>query len=272
MEKFRDAFPAPRGMSLLRKLARDTVLTVGAKVTRADPAAPTLRAIYCHYVFDDQVDQFERMLLELRNMGRFVDTRTLLKILSGEEIVEERLFHLSFDDGYRNIVKNALPVLRSLNIPAIFFVPTSFVTDGGNAASCGATLREGVEMVSWSELEMAVESGLDVGSHTRTHARFTEISTSPAAIEDEICGSKEDIARRLGFCDYISWPYGRLSDSDELSLAAVKQAGYEACFGAYRGRVSPGNTDRYSIPRHHVEVDWPRDHLRFFARGAMETA
>jgi peptidoglycan/xylan/chitin deacetylase (PgdA/CDA1 family) len=270
VEKFRDAFHPSRGVALVRKFARDTLLSIGAKLPTADGAGPALRALYCHYVFDDQVGQFERMLAELCRIGRFVDTPTLLKIARGDAPVDEPLFHLSFDDGYRNIVRNALPVLRALGVPAIFFVPTSFVADG--PADAGRTLREGVEMVSWGELEAAVGAGLEVGSHTRTHARFTDISGSAAAIEDEICGSKADLTRRLGACDYISWPYGRLSDSDDLSLTAVRQAGYDACFGAYRGRVAPGATDLFRIPRHHVEVDWPLDHLRFFARGAMEAA
>jgi peptidoglycan/xylan/chitin deacetylase (PgdA/CDA1 family) len=241
------------------------VLSVAAKV--ADPAhrAPALRALYCHYVFDDQIDQFDRMLSELCNLGRFIDTATLLSIAKGESFPDEQLFHLSFDDGYKNIVRNALPLLRQHRIPAIFFVPTGFV--GGSA-----TLREGVEMVSWRDLEIAVEAGLEVGSHTRTHARFSEISDSAAAIEDEICGSKEDIQRKLGSCKYISWPYGRVSDSDATSLAAVRRAGYAACFGAFRGRIVPGETDCYRIPRHHVEVDWPLEHVRFFAKGSMEAA
>ena len=90
-------------------------------------------------------------------------------------------------------------------------------------------------------------------------------------MEDEIFGSKADIERQLGMpCPYISWPYGRLSDADDRSLAMVREAGYEACFGAWRGQVLPGHTDQFSIPRHHFEPQWPLSHVRYFASGARE--
>jgi hypothetical protein len=91
-------------------------------------------------------------------------------------------------------------------------------------------------------------------------------------LDDEIGGSKKQIEEELGQeCRYISWPYGRLSDADNESLKAVERAGYEACFGAYRGTVRPGETDLFSIPRHHFEVQWPVSHVLYFARGNMET-
>ncbi len=94
---------------------------------------------------------------------------------------------------------------------------------------------------------------------------------SQRSIKDEILGSKQEIERHLGLeCKYISWPYGRLDDTDEESLEMVKNAGYHACFGAFRGTVVPENTDLFSIPRHHFEVQWPISHIEYFLRGNME--
>jgi peptidoglycan/xylan/chitin deacetylase (PgdA/CDA1 family) len=113
--------------------------------------------------------------------------------------------------------------------------------------------------------------GYEIGSHTRTHARFSAISNSQLLLEDEILGSKRDLEAALNYeCKYISWPYGRLVDADEESMKMVKRAGYRACFGAYRGTVEKGLTNVYSIPRHHFEVQWPIAHVKYFARGNME--
>ena len=70
-------------------------------------------------------------------------------------------------------------------------------------------------------------------------------------------------------CKYISWPYGRITDVDKASLGMMKNAGYQACFGAFRGSVIPKATDMFSIPRSHFEVHWPISHVKYFARGNM---
>ena len=59
-------------------------------------------------------------------------------------------------------------------------------------------------------------------------------------------------------------------DDVERSLALTKAAGYEACFGAFRGSMTPGSTDLFAIPRHHFEPEWPAAHVKYFARGNME--
>ena len=218
-------------------------------------------------MFDDEVPGFEACLDLLSQMGRFVDTPTAVAAIRGDIAITETLYHLSFDDGYRNIISNALPVLHRLGVPAIFFVPTAQI---GNPAGTKGEGSARIELATWDELESAQAKGLQIGSHTRTHARLSEISNSIAAIEDEILGSKADIEERLGPCPYISWPYGRARDTDAAALAVVQQAGYDACFGAFRAQVMPGKTDLFRIPRHHFESGWPLSHLRYFARGGME--
>ena len=90
-------------------------------------------------------------------------------------------------------------------------------------------------------------------------------------MRDEIARSKDDIEHRLGVpCDYISWPFGRRLDADASSLRFARAANYRACFGAYRGSIRPGETDRFSIPRHHFEVEWPMSHFKYFAHGNRE--
>ena len=83
---------------------------------------------------------------------------------------------------------------------------------------------------------------------------------------------KKDIENQLGIeCKYISWPVGGQEDTDDVSRAFTEKAGYKACFGALRGTIRPGSCDRYFIPRHHFEPHWPLSHIKYFAKGYMET-
>jgi len=267
-----EAFPPKRGASRLRELARGITLSILGSIPWHRPV-PSLRLLYCHYVFDDQVARFDAVLRLLCSMGTFVDTATVIRVVKGNLPVNQDMFHLSFDDGFKNIISNALPVLRHYDIPAVFFVPTRLIMGAAGTGSIGqaSPWTENIEMATWNDLEKAASIGFEIGSHTRTHARFSDISRSASAIENEIFGSKDDLERRLGSCRYISWPYGRISDADVQTLEAVERAGYDGCFGAFRSRVYPGVTNRFRIPRHHFESNWPLSHIKYFAMGGMES-
>jgi peptidoglycan/xylan/chitin deacetylase (PgdA/CDA1 family) len=128
-----------------------------------------------------------------------------------------------------------------------------------------------IEMLRWSDLDQMLADGFDIGSHTRTHARFSEISADPERMRQEFEGSKQELERRLNFtCKTISWPYGTPGDADRQSLECVRQSGYGACFGAFRGTVLPGRTSLFAIPRHHFEAQWPLAQVGYFAGGHGE--
>lgn len=272
---YAEAARTPRGVKAwLRGIARHTLLSALGTVTRTGSRGPFLRLVYCHYVFDDQVAEFEKILRALQQVGRFVDTDTCVSLVRGSRPLDGQYLHLSFDDGFKNIYTNARPVLERLGIPAIVFVPTALVGASLEAARQYAARQRStnvMEMMTWDDLRRLRASRIEVGSHTRNHVRFTDIVSNGTA-EDELLGSKQDIERELGLaCSYIAWPYGKRSDADDASIAAVKRAGYAACFGAFRGSVEPGSVvDPFRIPRHHFEPEWPLSHVRYFVSGHGE--
>ena len=196
-------------------------------------------------------------------------------MLQGERKIDKRYYHLSFDDGFRNNFTNALPILKKHEVPAIFFVPSSLIDASIDKTKkyCLETTKYNsvIEMLKWSDLREMLSLGYEIGSHTKTHARFSAISHNKQLMEDEILGSKKQLEDNLDYeCKYISWPYGTLTDADDKSLETAKIAGYTACFGAYRGTIMLNKTDIFSIPRHHFEAQWPISHVMYFARGNME--
>ncbi|HEY0282549.1 MAG TPA: polysaccharide deacetylase family protein [Rhizomicrobium sp.] len=236
-----------------------------------------MRLLYCHYMLADQRKRFESVIRYIQSIGEFIGTDQVLDVLHGRAPLERNSFHLSFDDGMKSVFANALPILRAHGVPAILFVPTVVISAPSDQFEeirrRLVTSKTDVEVATWDDLEKARAAGFEIGSHTRTHARLSDVLASKSAIEDEIFGSKMDLERRLGGeCRYISWPYGRLQDVNEASLDVVRKAGYKACFGAFRGRVVPTVTSAFRIPRHHFEPDWPLAHVKCFAHGAWEAA
>jgi peptidoglycan/xylan/chitin deacetylase (PgdA/CDA1 family) len=258
----------------LFNMARSGVLSFAG---RALPARrhPTLTFFYCHFVFDDQRKGFAKIIDSLLQTGRFVDTDTAVDIIDQNKSLDTNYYHLSFDDGLKNVVRNALPILKERNVPAILFVPTSLIgTDANRYAEhrkLDAASLMNVEHSTWEDLVFVHTEGFEIGAHTQTHVRLSAISNNCQKLEDEIGGSKLAIEQRIGTaCKYFSWPYGTLSDVDDEALRYIKAAGFRACFGAFRQRISPGLTSLYKIPRHHFEAHWPTSHVRAFACGFME--
>lgn len=260
----------------IRWFLRNTILTTLAAL-KTSGHRTFLTSMYCHYVFDDQIPEFEALVVELMKIGTFVNTDVCVDMLKGARPIDGRYFHLSFDDGFRNVANNAIPVLKKYAIPAIVFVPTSFV--GADVKTTRkycleiAQYNTTIEMLRWQDLEKLLLLGFEIGSHTKTHARFSAISGDLDFMYEEIAGSKQEIEEKLGIeCKYISWPYGKKADSDETSLSMVEKVGYEACFGAFRGSIVPRTTNVFAIPRHHFEVQWPTAHIRYFLGATLRQA
>ena len=171
-----------------------------------------------------------------------------------------RTLAVTFDDAYRSVYELARPILGELGLPATVFVPTAFAGSekpmswpGIERWLGGPHERELVPM-SWEELGELAEAGWEIGSHTRTHPRLTELDDEALAVELE--GSRADCEAALQApCRSLAYPYG---DEDERVVAAAGAAGYMAA-GALPQSFAGASHLRW--PR--VGVYRPDDHRRF---------
>ncbi len=135
---------------------------------------------------------------------------------------------VTFDDGGRCAIEHVLPVLAELGMPGTVFVPVSFL---GKPS-----------VLTWRDLAALAASGWEIGSHTLSHARLTDLDD--ATLERELRGSREAIEDALGEpCRSIAYPYGAV---DERVHAAAHRAGFSA------GCVSDGRL------RSDHPLRWPR--------------
>jgi peptidoglycan/xylan/chitin deacetylase (PgdA/CDA1 family) len=182
----------------------------------------------------------ERQLRSLLRRG--FRPATAAQTLSGGR----RLVHVTFDDAYRSIAR-VLPALERLGLPATVFACAEFAQNGGPLDV--AELRDDVRAhpdelatMGWEELRELSERGVEIGSHTLTHAHLTRLSDEE--LDRELRESRERVETELGrACRFFAYPYG---EHDERIRAAVRAAGYEAAFGL-PGRSRRG--DRYALPR-----------------------
>jgi len=141
-----------------------------------------------------------------------------------------RTLVVTFDDAYGSTRTLAYPILAALGLPATVFLPTDFAGRPGPMYWPGiADWAEGphapeLRCLDWDELRWLGERGWEVGSHTCSHARLTELAEP--AVMAELEGSREAIERTLGKpCASLAYPYGA---ADARVAGCAGAAGYRA--------------------------------------------
>jgi peptidoglycan/xylan/chitin deacetylase (PgdA/CDA1 family) len=184
-----------------------------------------------------------------------------IELLRGPGPIEERFVCVTFDDGYRDNLEEAVPLLRELAIPATIYVPTR-VLDG---EATYYWFAEPPPALSWEECDALVAEGLvDVQPHTRTHPWLPRVTDEQA--RDEIAGSKADLAARGYAVTSFCYPAGLHGDREPR---LVREAGYEAAVTTQPG-VNAAGDDLHRLRR--TLVYW-EDGSREFAlklAGALD--
>ncbi len=170
----------------------------------------------------------------------------------------ERAVLITFDDGYRDNLENALPVLRRHGYPAVLFVPIGFLDDGRPLPHEESLLALGVrnETLDWDELAELEAGGVRIESHGIGHRPLSELD--PAAATREIAISKLRLEERLGReVEAFAFVKGSQADYRPEHASLVQQAGYKLAFTSVSGGNGPA-TDRFRLRRYNVEPYPPR--------------
>lgn len=117
---------------------------------------------------------------------------------SGEDPVRPGVV-LTFDDGTTDWVHNVLPALERHDVPATFYVATSFVDER-------ITFPGGGEPLDWAGVgELAASPLVTIGSHTHRHLLLDRLD--PAEVADELDRSIDLLGDRVGVVpEHFAYP------------------------------------------------------------------
>jgi peptidoglycan/xylan/chitin deacetylase (PgdA/CDA1 family) len=137
---------------------------------------------------------------------------------------------LTFDDGFRGVFTQGLPLLRRLGVPATLFVPTDHVGTErplswpGFQDLLGRPAAPDLLAMGWDEVRELAAAGWEVGSHSCTHPRLPELPDE--AVDRELVRSREACEAELDRpCTSLAYPFGDVDDRVARRAAA---AGYVA--------------------------------------------
>lgn len=223
---------------------------------------------------------FERQMAFLAAERRVVALSELVETLARGKSASADTVCITFDDGYRDNLTVAAPILDRYRLPATLFLATGFVERAENQwsdtlhavidGSLHARLLEASHaermrvleefpaaqkaprlMLDWDEARRLVRRypRFEIGGHTRDHIDLTR---HPGEARAQIEGCHADLRRELGVeARHFSYPYGR---SCPQSRRAVVRAGWRSAVVTDAAPVA----DRYAMPR----VQAPRSMLQ----------
>lgn len=157
----------------------------------------------------------------------------LLQLPAGTDAVA-----LTFDDGFTNFRDRAAPSLIDHGFPVTLFVVADRV---GKVNSWDAGPRRNtpeLPLLDWPALVRLQERGVTVGAHGMTHRSLTGLD--PAAVEDEVRGSADQIEQQLGRRPSVfAYPYGHWNAEIAQKVAQTFRWACTVAFRTLRAAEEP---------------------------------
>lgn len=216
------------------KLPARTVRVPILMYHRIDVLRPSLPAITRSLTVDPK--DFSAQMRWLAAHGYHAITqKQLFAALERGKTLPAKPVLITFDDGYRDVLANAAPVLKRLGMHATAYVITSRISNGD------------VSFLTWPELQELEQDGVEIGSHTVHHTELPGLS-DPSALQ-ELIQSRHALELHLHHpVQWFAYPAGRY---DAHSEALVGQAGYVLAVTTQPGAAQDARTP-FALRRYEV--------------------
>jgi peptidoglycan/xylan/chitin deacetylase (PgdA/CDA1 family) len=192
-----------------------------------------------YYRLNTPPSLFREHMAILRQGGfRGVTLSEGMRILEQGRQPESRAVVVTFDDGFRDFLTEAWPVLREHGFGATMFLPTRFIGDE-------AVSFKGRPCMTWAEIRELQVAGVEFGSHTVNHPELVKLPWGD--VERELRESRRQIESALQvpvttFAHPYAFPQGDPAYAGrfrELLSAAGYRHGVTTCVGTVRAGDDP---------------------------------
>jgi peptidoglycan/xylan/chitin deacetylase (PgdA/CDA1 family) len=183
---------------------------------------------------------FAAQLGYLRSAGFTAITANELSARLAADIgkLPDRPIVLTFDDGYGDFHRRAMPALDHYGCTATVFVTTGWLQDADMRLAAPG------RMLNWTQITEVAAAGVEIGAHTRRHPQLDQLP--PELAREELHASKQWLEGKLGRpVPGLAYPFG-YSSARVRELA--REAGYGYAFGVGNRTASPAS-DLLELPR-----------------------
>ncbi len=154
---------------------------------------------------------------------------------------------ITFDDGFKDNLTNALPALEKYGFKATIFPAVDYI--GKNS-----------DFLAWDEIKGLSKTGLiSFGAHSLSHRRLSSLNDND--LEREAGLSKSILEDNLGMrVDLFAYPFGSYGSFDGRAEQILMAKGYKAAFTTIAGSNTAG-TDLFRLRR--TRISWYDDEKEF---------
>ena len=182
------------------------------------------------------INFFENQMKYLKNNGfQTVDFNEIdPNLKSKKQII------ITFDDGYKDILNNALPILKKYNFKATSFFVTNLIGQN-NSWDVKKKSYKKKEIMNPSDILQWISSGMHIGSHSHNHVDLTKISEEKLLYELEF--SKKFLEDKFDNKNNIfCYPYGKVNENVHYHTKK------------FYSKAVTTNRSRYSLKRHNTHL------------------
>jgi len=149
-------------------------------------------------LFAAQMDALYRAGYHTVHLQEWINALARNEQLQGKPII------LTFDDGYRDFLSAAMPVLRYYGFSATVFLVAERIA---GVADWDSAYGEAAPLLSWQEVQALQETGTEFGCHSAMHRPMTGLSL--AELTEDSARSRAILEEGLGApINSLAYPYG----------------------------------------------------------------
>jgi peptidoglycan/xylan/chitin deacetylase (PgdA/CDA1 family) len=157
---------------------------------------------------------------------------------------------ITFDDGYRDNLETAAPLLAEFDVKMLLFCITGELDAAGRLTNAQrAALPPRQSFLTWPEANDLADTGHVLAPHTVSHAKLTELQSTDAAAE--VSGSVSAIQARTGMpARTFAYPYGLIPQQPVVPPDVL-------AFGSVKSAATPWPANPHRIRRTYLPSDAP---------------
>ncbi len=184
-----------------------------------------------------KIEQFEMHLKTIEEQGFEVLSLEELTRNSIQRFSLDKQLAITFDDGYKDIITNAFPLLKKRGWPFTVFVSTKYI---GISKS----------YLTWADLAYLKENGATISNHTHTHTHLVRKKDQETheewknRIKSEILTAQRILESKGYLSRSFAYPYGEYNPEILKIISEMDLIG----FGQQSGAIGPGS-NQLILPR-----------------------
>jgi len=184
-----------------------------------------------------KVNVFENQIKYLKNNGY-----TSINFDEIDHSAKKQII-ITFDDGYKDILVNALPILKKYDFKATCFFVTNLIGQD-NSWDINKKNFSKKETMNFNDINNWISSGMHIGSHSHNHLDLTKISEQNLLNELEF--SKKILEDKFNTAnDIFCYPYGKVNQN----VYALTKKIYNKAVTTNRSRYDLKKHNSHLIPR-----------------------